>query len=242
MGSIERQGGIAIWRQIADDIRQAIAGGEFSGSEALPGEMALAERFGVNRHTVRSAIAALVREGVLRAERGRGTFIEQRERLRFPIRERTRFSEGLAGQTIFREGRVVGAGRTAADPAIAAALDLASGHRLQIVEMLYRADGLPVSLATNYFPLPRFEGIEKAVRGTASITRALAACGVDDYRRKWTTLTASHAGTADREALQLSPGAIVMSALAVNVDPAGRPIQYSVTRFAADRMEITIEN
>ena len=38
--------------------------------------MALAERYGVNRHTVRSAISALVQEGVLRAEQGRGTFVD----------------------------------------------------------------------------------------------------------------------------------------------------------------------
>ena len=74
-----------LWRQIADRIRLAIGSGEFAGTQ-LPPEMALAARFGVNRHTVRGAIAALVQEGVLRAEQGRGTFIERTQALRLSDR------------------------------------------------------------------------------------------------------------------------------------------------------------
>lgn len=36
--------------------------------------------------------------------------------------------------------------------------------------------------------------------------------------------------------------AIVLVAVGVNVDPDGQPIQYSETRFSADRIELTIEN
>ena len=87
--AMERRSGIALWRQIADQIRLAIGSGEFTTK--LPPEMALAARFAVNRHTVRGAIAALVQEGVLRAEQGRGTFIERKQRLAYPIGVRTRF-------------------------------------------------------------------------------------------------------------------------------------------------------
>ena len=90
-------GGIAMWRRIADTIRLDIVGGKRARGEKLPGEMALAERFAVNRHTVRRAIAALTAEGVVRAEQGRGTFVDQAKRLSYRIGRRTRFSEGLAG-------------------------------------------------------------------------------------------------------------------------------------------------
>ncbi|TIV74378.1 MAG: GntR family transcriptional regulator, partial [Mesorhizobium sp.] len=97
--SIERRNGVSLWRQIADRILQGIASGDFAENAALPPEVALAERYGVNRHTVRSAIAALVQEGVLKAEQGRGTFVLSRKRLSYPIGARTRFSTGLQGQT-----------------------------------------------------------------------------------------------------------------------------------------------
>ena len=78
---IQRRSGIALWRQIADAIRAGISSGIGDEHGKLPPEMELAEQFGVNRHTVRSAISALVSEGILRAEQGRGTFIIEAKRL-----------------------------------------------------------------------------------------------------------------------------------------------------------------
>src|SRR5919197_3863153 len=95
---VERRSGIALWRQIADRIRLGIAAGDLGRGGRLPPEVELSVRFGVNRHTVRAAIAALVQEGVLRAEQGRGTFIAARRKLSYPIAKRTRFSTGLKGQ------------------------------------------------------------------------------------------------------------------------------------------------
>ena len=55
---VERQSGVALWRQIADRMRLAINNGDFDETGMMPPEMTLAARFGVNRHTVRSAMAA----------------------------------------------------------------------------------------------------------------------------------------------------------------------------------------
>src|SRR5690242_10036862 len=92
-------GGVTLWRRIADDFEQAIATGAFRAGDRLPAETEIAGRFGVNRHTVRRALAALAERGLVRAERGSGTFVEA-QRLAYPIGVRTRFSEivGTAGQ------------------------------------------------------------------------------------------------------------------------------------------------
>lgn len=238
---IDRRSGVAMWRQIADEIRASIARGEFAVAAPLPSEMALADRFGVNRHTVRSAIASLVQEGILRAERGRGTFVEKREQLQFAIRKRTRFSEGLSRQGTSGEGRVLATGRSAADQETAAALRVAPGADLVRVDMLYVVEGAPVSIATNFFDAARFTGIGEAVADSGSITAALARCGIADYTRCQTTITARHADGEDLSALRLSPGAIVLYVTAVNVDPAGAPIQFARTRFAAERVALTVE-
>ena len=80
-------------------IERAIADGTYPAGSRLPGEIEIADRFGVNRHTVRRAIAALAERGLVRAERGSGTYVEAR-RIPYPIRSRTRFSEivGTAGR------------------------------------------------------------------------------------------------------------------------------------------------
>jgi GntR family phosphonate transport system transcriptional regulator len=100
---------------------------------------------------------------------------------------------------------------------------------------------VPVSRSTSWFDAARFPGIADVYARTGSITEALSACGVDDYRRASTGVEARHADDADRLELQLAPGAIVLLTRALNTDMSGTPIQYSVTRFAADRVELVIQ-
>ncbi len=238
---IERRSGVALWRQIADRMRREIAAGLADESGRMPPEVALAARFGVNRHTVRSAIAALVQEGVLRAEQGRGTFVEGRQRLAYPIRARTRFSEGLASQTRELNAALLGHGVEPAPDDVARALGLQAGARVVRLETLSQADGRPVSRGRGWFDAERFGGMAKAFARTRSVTASFKALGLTDYLRHSTVVTARHADAADLRDLQLSPGAIVLVTIAVNVDTEGRPVQYSETRFAADRIELHVE-
>lgn len=63
------------YAQIADIFRQRIARGQWLRGLKLPANEALADEFGVSRVTIRQAVALLVRDGVVQAEQGRGTFI-----------------------------------------------------------------------------------------------------------------------------------------------------------------------
>src|ERR1700747_2089544 len=84
--------GVALWRQVADGIERGIASGTYAAGEKLPGETEIAETYRVNRHTVRRALATLAERGIVRAERGSGTYVEA-QRLGYPLRSRTRVSE-----------------------------------------------------------------------------------------------------------------------------------------------------
>ena len=240
--SIERRSGIALWRQIADRMRQGIAAGTLGEDGRLPPELALSERFGVNRHTLRSAIAALVQEGVLRAEQGRGTFVADRRRLSYPISSRTRFSAGLEGQARERRSLLIAHATEPATATIAAALGLTAGAPVLRLETVSEADGRPVSRATAWLDAGRFAGFAEVYAASRSITAAIARFGVAADLRKSPLVTARHADPADLADLRLSPGAIVLVTVAVNVDIEGRAIQFSETRFAADRVELSIQN
>jgi GntR family transcriptional regulator, phosphonate transport system regulatory protein len=236
--NVERRNGIALWRQVADKIRLAIGSGEYA--KKLPPEVALAARFGVNRHTVREAIAALEQEGVLRAEQGRGTFVEQRRRFAYPIGVRTRFSEGLQGQAKDRRGILLDHAVVSADERTAEALGIEPGAKVVRLETLSEADGRPVSRATSFFDATRFASINKAYAENGSITIALKSFGISDYFRRSTQISARHASESDLADLRLSPGAIVLVTVYVNVDPEGTPVQFSDTRFAADLVELSV--
>lgn len=238
---VERQSGVALWRQIADRMRLAINNGDFDETGMMPPEVVLAARFGVNRHTVRSAMAALAEEGIVRPIQGIGTRIERRDRLRFPISRRTRFSQGLGNQTRNLEGRLLAAATEAAPATVAEALGLAPGTPCMRLETVNSADRRPVSCGTHYFPAGRFAGIDAIYDRTRSITASFRELGVPDYVRRSTEISAIHAEGDDIRHLKLSPGAIILVATAVNTDLDGVPIQFSRTRFAADRVKLTVE-
>jgi DNA-binding FadR family transcriptional regulator len=65
----------AVFRQLADLLRDQITSGELAPGEALPSELRLAQEYGISRTTVRQAIAQLRTEGLVTVDRPRGTFV-----------------------------------------------------------------------------------------------------------------------------------------------------------------------
>ncbi|MBC01053.1 MAG: phosphonate metabolism transcriptional regulator PhnF [Rhodobacteraceae bacterium] len=239
---IERRSGVALWRQIADDIRAAIGNGVYDATGKLPTEAALAAQFDVNRHTVRQALAALARDGVVRTVQGRGTELLPRARVSYPIGARTRFSAGLGGQVAKAATRFL---ETATEPAseeVARALALAPQTPVLRLETVGAADGTALSRATHWFDAARFAELPAHCAQSGSITHALKACGIGDYKRLSTEISAAPASRTDREDLGLQAGAVVLLTTSVNTDQDGVPIQMSRSRFAADRVTLSVRN
>ena len=72
------------------------------------------------------------------------------------------------------------------------------------------------------------------------MTESLAACGVADYTRAWTRLTARNADAILAGHLQLRPGDAVMRLESMNQDPDGTPLEYGITHFAGQRVTLTV--
>src|SRR5438477_12387620 len=127
--------GVALWRQVADGIERGIAGGRFAAGEKLPGETEIAETYRVNRHTVRRALAMLAERGLVRAERGSGTYVET-QRLAYPLRARTRFSEIVGAGGREPRGQLIDAFEEVATRELARHLGLRTGAPLIRIEAL----------------------------------------------------------------------------------------------------------
>lgn len=77
-----------LYARVRHELTQMVISRSLDDTSALPTEPRLMEMFNVSRGTLRRAIGDLVREGLLSAEQGRGTFVNQEERVRRVVWER----------------------------------------------------------------------------------------------------------------------------------------------------------
>ena len=233
--------GVALWRQVADGIERGIADGTFAAGEKLPGETEIAETYRVNRHTVRRALAALAERGLVRAERGSGTYVEAR-RLAYPLRSRTRFSEIVGAGGHEPRGQLIDASTDVATRELARELGLKTGGALIRIEALRFADRTPICVSTTWLAADRFPDAGRVFAKLRSMTGLLAHYGINDYRRASTRISAAIAEATDAARLDLALGRPILVVDSTDVDTNGSPLVTKRSRFAAERVEFLVEN
>lgn len=229
----------AIWTAIRDTLSDEIARGHYGPGDRLPTEAQLSERFGVNRHTVRRALADMAESGTVLARRGAGVFVAHRP-TDYPIGHRVRFHQNLTASGHVPNKQVLHLTTRSCDPCEARALSLATGAPVQVYEGLSYSDGQPIALFRSVFPADRFPRMLDELRARPSVTAAFRAHGVMDYTRASTRITAKAASATQALHLQLQPGSPILRTISVNVDCDNRPVEYGRTWFAGDRVTLSL--
>ena len=230
---------LPIWKTIATTLRGEIALGAYAPGSRLPTEAQLAARFGVNRHTVRHALADMMQAGEIRARRGAGVFVASTP-TDYPIGIRTRFHQNVlaSGRTPSRQ--MLRLETRPALPAEAEALALPQASPVHLVEGLSLVDGQPVALFRSVFPAARFPGLLAVLERLNSVTATLKELGLSDYTRAQTRITAIAADPVLALHLKLAVNAPALQSIAINIDPDGRPVEFGITFFAGERVTLTI--
>ena len=226
------------WETIAAELRSDITQGRLRPGERLPNEAMLAARFAVNRHTLRQAVQALVRDGFVRVAHGSGTYVRELV-LDYALQRRTRLSQSLAavGESAQRElmahERTRG-GEWARD------LGQTASAPVQLLYTRASVRGRPVSLCSAAYPMPRLAGMVEAFEATGSITGALKQLGVADYTRARSVVSCRLPTPAEADALARPATQPVLVVRYVNVDAHGVPVEAGCTLFASDAVQLTV--
>ena len=88
-------GKVPIYRQVVDQIRSAIGSGSLAVGDPLPSVRVLATELIVNPNTIAKAYSALVNDGVIESQRGRGYFVIQRREIFTKKERKLRLSEAI---------------------------------------------------------------------------------------------------------------------------------------------------
>lgn len=120
-----------------------------------PSERELVSRFGVARMTVRQAVDALVAEGVLERQPGRGTFVAAQ---RTPVQRVTGYSEEVRRAGLSSSSRTLATRLIQTSPALAQLFGGSTGQRLLQWERLRFTDGQVTCLQMVYLNLDAVPG------------------------------------------------------------------------------------
>ncbi len=235
----------AVYRQIADQLRAAVAKGGLREGEQLPSETQLMEHYGVARMTVRNALRILQDEGLTTAEHGRGVYV----RARPPVR---RLASDRFAQRHRKEGKaafVIESEQAGATPSvdmiqvseapppgeIADRLGLADDEPTVIRSRRYSLDGRPVETAVSYIPadLARGTPITEPNPGPGGIYARLEEAG--HTLERFTEEVSARMPTPDEaRLLALPPGVPVFRLIRTAYDNDGRAVEVCDTIMATD--------
>lgn len=226
---LDRDSPVPLYFQLAGQLAAAITEGEAQPGDPFENEVAMSERLGLSRPTVRRAIYYLVDQGLLVRRRGRGTFVTSR-------RVHRRVSNGSLYEDLSTQGRnpstkVLGL----ADeryPKAAAALELDSDTELLALRRLRFADGEPLAIMQNWLP-PRFGPItheQLEQRGLYSMLRDHGVGSVVAHQ----SISARLPTAEECELLKISDRLPVIAVSRTAFEPGGAPVEHADHVYRSD--------
>lgn len=235
---VDRSSAVPLYVQLAQQLEQMIASGTLNPGTRLDNEVALAERLGVSRPTMRSAIAYLVDRGLLVRKRGVGTKVVS-PRVRRPA-ELTSLYDDLERSGQQPRTEVLSLEVAAAPEPVAQALGLEPGTDVYVLQRLRHAGDEPLALMRNYLPtaLAELEREQLASRGLYDVLRS---AGVVPKMAQQ-TIGAKAASAAEARSLGETRGAPLLTMQRLAWDSGGGPVELGSHLYRASRysFELTL--
>jgi DNA-binding GntR family transcriptional regulator len=235
---IDRAGPIPLYYQVASRIETAIVDGTVPAGARIDNEIALGERLGISRPTVRRAIQDLVDKGLLVRRRGIGTQVVHGEVTRKV--ELTSLFEDLSSANRTPSTTVVLRDRIEATESIAERLGVPAGSPVLHVRRVRLADAVPLALLENYLP-QEFLDISEADLAQFGLYQLLSARGVD-IRVARQRIGARSATAEESKVLDIDRHSAVLTMDRVAFDSNGRAVEFGHHSYRPDlySFEVTL--
>lgn len=236
MQALDRSNPLPLWAQLEADLRRRMATGDLE--VRLPPEPQLAEDYAVSRQTVREAVRRLQEAGLLRRERGRGTFVAERELVQ-PLGVVYSLFRNVEAQGVTQTSDVRALDRRR-DPTAAGRLGIAPDADLVYLERLRRADGTPLALDRVWMPAAVAAPLLEAdFHHTALYDELARRCNVR-VDNGWERVRAVMPSRAERDLLDVGPRAAAFAIERVG-RAQGRTVEVRTTLVRGDSYSLLIE-
>ncbi len=161
MKIIDPNNPIPKYLQISAWIKDLIQSGRYEKGATLPSEVELARICQVNRNTLRQAISELTAAGILRKDRGRGTFVcaETPQAIKHKLKSISSFSDDLRELGIREKTRIIKKGAEEAKGDVARKLIISPNSEVVAVRRLRTGNNVPFIYEESFLPYTAFKAI-----------------------------------------------------------------------------------
>ncbi|SEG06915.1 DNA-binding transcriptional regulator, GntR family [Thermomonospora echinospora] len=234
--TVDRGSPVPLYFQVSQQLESAIHDGTLPPGSRLDNELALAERWGLSRPTVRQAIAHLVDKGLLVRRRGVGTQVV-RPQVRRSL-ELTSLHDDLAAAGQRPRTRVLECAVVPAGDELAGRLGLAPGAEVVRLRRLRLTGDEPLALMTNHLPAGLVELTAERLTGEG-LYATLRAAGVN-LRIAHQTIGARPATAAEARLLDEHRGTPLLTMTRIAYDDKGRAVEYGSHVYRAARYSFAL--
>jgi GntR family transcriptional regulator len=246
LGVIDPASDRPVYKQIADQLRNAILQGELREGGQLPSESQLQEQYSVTRMTARNALQVLQGEGLVVAQHGRGVFVRSKPPIIRLSSGRFRRADREAGQGAFAAetsrlgltpSQVIREVAEIDPPSfVAERLNLRKGAKVVVRRRLMLADDTPMQLADSYIPatIARGTALMQTDSGHGGTYARIEERG-HRLARAREELEARMPSSEERRLLRLDPGVPVISLIRTAYDSDDKPVEVFDSVVAADK-------
>lgn len=240
-GRIDRNSPVPFYFQLKSVLSEEILSGRWSPGVRLPSEPSIGDHFGVSRTTVRQTLDHLEGEGLIRREKGRGTFVAEVA----PESWFLQSSQGFYDEAVRRGHEVTSQvlRRELEDlPSWAAdALQLGDHERGVSLERLRWMDGVLVMYVINHLPSRFAETVLTADLETGSLYRALANSHGVTIAGGRRVVEAVAADDDVSRLLDVPEGSPLLYVHSVSWDDDGAPVECYRAWHRPDRTKIEVQ-
>jgi GntR family transcriptional regulator len=230
----------SLYRKVVEDIKAAIAVGDYPPNTRLPSESELAERYSVSRGTIRQAFAALSADGVIASRRGARRVVIGGPRVQ-SFGELLSFSRWARAIGEVPAGRVVMLDRRPALPEEAVRLSLADGAYIYYLIRVRLLSDRPVMVERAAYP----DKVGALVAGMNleqdSITGRLEELGIV-FTNAEHIIDAVPASAEDARWLGVRLDVPLLRERRLTTDPAAQPVEWSDDRYLGTATAFSVRN
>ncbi len=236
--SLHRHHPVPLYQQLAATLRAQIESGQYGTHQRLPSERELALQFRVSRMTVRQALDALARDGLIAGKVGKGTFISE-PKINQQLATLTGFSEDAQHRHQAPSSRVLKAETLTASKDVAAALQIDSQARVFNLLRVRLANNSPLAIENAFLPLHLCPDLASHDFSRESLYAVLRNQYGWNLVRARQTMDARLATDEELGLLELKHPAPVLALERITMVEQGFPVEYVRSAYRGDRYKFT---